>query len=147
MKYIKSLMQKVGKGEGGFTLIELLIVILILGIIAAVVVLNVGGFFGTGAKQAALMEKDAVQTALLAAMVDNNCNQLESGEVQINGGYTPCEADGGSHTVSEYLQGEITGEWKANASGLIVSGTYTTGGKTCTWDGLTGTMSCGAQAE
>jgi len=140
MKHIKSLMQKVGKGEGGFTLIELLIVILILGIIAAVVVLNVGGFFGTGVKQAALMEKDAVQTALLAAMVDNNCNQLESGEVEINGGYTPCQADGGSHTVSEYLQGEIKGSWQANASGLIVYGTYESGGKTCTWQD--NTMTC-----
>ncbi|PIU23165.1 MAG: hypothetical protein COT13_04525, partial [Chloroflexi bacterium CG08_land_8_20_14_0_20_45_12] len=70
MKHIKSLMEKVGKGEGGFTLIELLIVILILGIIAAVVVLNVGGFFGTGAREAAYMEKDAVQTAVLASMID-----------------------------------------------------------------------------
>ncbi|PIX27163.1 MAG: type II secretion system protein, partial [Chloroflexi bacterium CG_4_8_14_3_um_filter_45_15] len=68
MKHIKSLMQKVGKGEGGFTLIELLIVIVILGIIAAVVVLNIGGFLGTGVKEAAYMEKDVVQTAVLAAM-------------------------------------------------------------------------------
>ncbi len=34
------------RGEKGFTLIELLVVIAILGIIAAVVVLNITGFFG-----------------------------------------------------------------------------------------------------
>ena len=137
MKHIKSLMQKVGKGEGGFTLIELLIVILILGIIAAVVVLNVGGFFGTGAKQAALMEKDAVQTALLAAMVDNNCNQITDFEINKGHDNKPCN---GSHTVSEYLQGSLAGNWTANAGGLIETGDYATGGKNCHWGN--GTMTC-----
>jgi general secretion pathway protein G len=39
-------MQKHQSGEGGFTLIELLIVIVILGILAAVVVLAIGGLSG-----------------------------------------------------------------------------------------------------
>ena len=138
MKHIKSLMQKVGKGEGGFTLIELLIVILILGIIAAVVVLNVGGFFGTGVKQAALMEKDAVQTAVLAAMIDNNCSDLGVDTV-ISANTAPCD---GTHTVGNYTQGTIEGEWTANRSGQIMSGTYSAGGKNCIWDGTAGTMTC-----
>jgi prepilin-type N-terminal cleavage/methylation domain-containing protein len=60
------------RGEKGFTLIELLVVIAILGIIAAVVALNIGGFFGTGKEQAANTEAHQVQTAVTAAMAANN---------------------------------------------------------------------------
>ena len=70
MKYVKSLMEKVRRGQGGFTLIELLIVIGILGAIAAVVMLNLGNFIGTGECQAYCIEKHNLQTATLAYMAD-----------------------------------------------------------------------------
>ena len=79
MKHIKSMMENVRKGEGGFTLIELLIVILILGIIAAVVVLNVGGFLGRGEKEALCTEGDTIQAAALAYAADSgtgDCTNL-----------------------------------------------------------------------
>jgi prepilin-type N-terminal cleavage/methylation domain-containing protein len=63
-------MKKVRRGEGGFTLIELLVVIAILGIIAAVVVLNVGDFFGRGKVQSADTEAHQVQTAVIAYVAE-----------------------------------------------------------------------------
>ena len=130
MKHIKSLMEKVGKGEGGFTLIELLIVILILGIIAAVVVLNVGGFLGTGTREAAYMEKDAVQTALLASAANGNCANCTSGALNIANG-----ACSGAPAIQSYFTGTPKGTWVVGNC-TIETGTY----QTCTWNAFTGTM-------
>lgn len=69
---MRGLIRRVGSGERGFTLIELLVVVAILGIIAAVVVLNIGSFLGTGAEQAANTEAHQVQTAVVAYMTANN---------------------------------------------------------------------------
>jgi type IV pilus assembly protein PilA len=71
MNTIRKLINRVGTGERGFTLIELLVVVAILGIIAAVVVLNIGQFMGRGAVQAANTEAHQVQTAVVAAMAEN----------------------------------------------------------------------------
>lgn len=57
--------------QKGFTLIELLVVIAILGVIAVVVVLNVGSFIGSGAMQAANVEAHQVQTAITAFMAES----------------------------------------------------------------------------
>jgi len=65
------------RGEKGFTLIELLVVIAILGIIAAVVALNIGGFMGQGKEEAANTEAHQVQTAVIAYMVDNSLSSFD----------------------------------------------------------------------
>lgn len=62
---------RVGKGEGGFTLIELLIVIVILGILAAVVVFAVGGITSTGQKAACEADVEAIQVAVEAYRAQN----------------------------------------------------------------------------
>ena len=59
------------RGEKGFTLIELLIVVAILGVLAAVVIPNVGRFIGRGESEAADTEFSNVQSAVVAMMVDN----------------------------------------------------------------------------
>ena len=69
-------MKMIHRGEKGFTLIELLVVIAILGVIAAVVALNVGAFFGRGTLQAANTELHQVQTAVIAAMADGETGYL-----------------------------------------------------------------------
>ena len=59
-------------GQKGFTLIELLVVISILGVLAAVVILNVTKYIGSGKTQAAATELANVQTAVSAYMYDNS---------------------------------------------------------------------------
>jgi len=67
------------RGEKGFTLIELLIVVAILGVLAAVVIPNVGRFIGAGEEEASDTEFANVQTAVIAMMVDNQLSELPAG--------------------------------------------------------------------
>lgn len=64
------------KDEYGFTLVELLIVVAILGVLAAVVIPNVGRFIGRGETEAAATELADIQSAVTAMMVDNLLNTL-----------------------------------------------------------------------
>ena len=64
------------RGEKGFTLIELLIVVAILGVLAAVVIPNVGRFIGRGEGEAADTEFANVQSAVVALMTDNGVSAL-----------------------------------------------------------------------
>ena len=69
------------RGQKGFTLIELLIVVAILGVLAAVVIPNVGRFIGAGEEEASDTEFANVQTAVIAMMVDNQLSELPTGYV------------------------------------------------------------------
>ena len=64
------------RGEKGFTLIELLIVVAILGVLAAVVIPNVGRFMGRGEEEARRVEFNTVRTSIIAMMVENGLATL-----------------------------------------------------------------------
>jgi type IV pilus assembly protein PilA len=72
MKAFSTMGSKRGKGKRGFTLIELLIVMVILAILAGVVVMAVGGVFGTAKEQAYNSVVPQVQNAVTAYMVEHN---------------------------------------------------------------------------
>ena len=64
------------RGEKGFTLIELLIVVAILGVLAAIVIPNVGRFIGRGESEAKKTEFTDIQASVQSMMTDNNLPQL-----------------------------------------------------------------------
>ena len=66
------------RGERGFTLIELLIVVAILGVLAAIVIPNVGRFIGRGEEEAKQTEFANMQSAVVAMMVDNGLSKLHN---------------------------------------------------------------------
>ncbi len=77
-------MKWTGKGEYGFTLIELLIVVAILGVLAAVVIPNVGRFIGRGETEAIETELTNIQSAVTAMMVDNLLGELPKPVIEAN---------------------------------------------------------------
>lgn len=130
MKALRSLMKKVSKGEGGFTLIELLIVIIILGILAAVVAFNVGGFLGAGTCETAKTEASSVQTAIIAGMADYSAGSVTEGTLLPTDSAKNVTYPGGSFALEDYLHLPTHGNWTWGTGGVVTDGEYAGGGKT-----------------
>ena len=135
-------MKMLHRGEKGFTLIELLVVIAILGVIAAVVALNVTGFFGRGTLQAANTELHQVQTAIVSAMADCESGEVTtstnwSGEENVIKAFCANVTGGGPGDAAFYCYGPLRAQYTVVSDGSITSAVcnYTGGwGPSIVWD-------------
>jgi prepilin-type N-terminal cleavage/methylation domain-containing protein len=89
--------------EKGFTLIELLIVVAILGIIAAVIIPNLGTFMSIGTLSAANSEAENVKTASLAYYAD--AHEWPENTLTAN--------------FSQYIAGTLKAEYHFDDNGFI----------------------------
>ncbi len=116
------------RGEKGFTLIELLIVVAILGVLAAVVIPNVGRFIGRGESEAADTEFANIQSAVVAMMVDqatssitpnaaatNNMSQFPE-DPSVGGTYVLYGYNG---TINYVVQEITNGSYTVDAQGTV----------------------------
>lgn len=112
---MKQLTKRLHRGEKGVTLIELLIVLAILGIIAAVIVLNVGGFTTSGNLTAANTELGNVQSAIAGYYAENGAFPHDTSSYDL------------SQWISGTLKADYTidydGQQGTGTSGKIVSAT------------------------
>ena len=69
---LQTTIQKRHDGEGGFTLVELLVVIVVLGVLAAIVVFSVGGISNKSKSAACSSDVHSVQQAEEAYYAQNN---------------------------------------------------------------------------
>ena len=120
MRYREIQRQKAaGEREGGFTLIELLIVIVVLGILAAVVVFALGGVTSKSASSACNADAKTVETAVAAFTADGNAASL----------LTAGSAELTSTNAAGVVGGPFLQSWPSNPTHYVISLNATTAGE------------------
>ena len=105
-------MKMMHRGEKGFTLIELLIVIAILGIIAAVIIPNIGTFMSMGTVSAANSEAENVKTASLAYYAEAVVWPDDTRSTHTVGNVT--------YRFTDYYAGTLKADYYFNDYGFII---------------------------
>ncbi|MGA2367628.1 MAG: type II secretion system protein [Dehalococcoidia bacterium] len=94
--------------EKGFTLIELLVVVSIIGILAAIVILNITKYMTAGLNETGATELANVQTAVSAYMYDHS-------------GHAPAN---GMSDLSPYFLGTPHGGYTIDSTGKVAQLSY-----------------------
>lgn len=107
------------ESNGGFTLIELLIVIVVLGILAAVVVFSLGGVTSTSAQAACTADGSTINTALAAFNAQNLTYPAVGGELTSAG--KPYASTVGTSLIGPTAE---LASWPSNGSHYTFSLSY-----------------------
>ena len=137
-------LRKAYRGERGFTLVELLVVVVILGVLAAVATLAVTKFIGSGNVQAANTEMHNAKTAVAACMYEANTGTLVAAGAPYawcgDNNTTTCPratGGGGTSYASGFVNGSFKSTYNFDVNGTLLSATLTPATGGTSWSGIT----------
>jgi prepilin-type N-terminal cleavage/methylation domain-containing protein len=112
---------KKAREEQGFTLIELLITIVVVGILAAVVVLSIDGLTNTGATSACKTSKDAAEAASQVYYANHSSTWPTSFTVMNGNELNPSsDVTVAADTITHGSDWTLTATWSATAAPTFV---------------------------
>jgi type IV pilus assembly protein PilA len=118
-KAMKKFLKSFQYGKKGFTLIELLVVVAILGVLAAIVVPNVGKFIGEGTTQAKATEFQNVQTAVTALLAANPADAGTFAGGSLSKGDSGSGITCGTDNLGNYLTGNVEYGYTIGSDGTV----------------------------